>query len=93
VSDGRRGLSVAAVGLALVVPLLTRRLLGDDADWIQVLIFTYHDETTLGPVRRLVRRYPLRGFHAIHLGAALWLRKQIATPSVSWQAPGRGPWT
>jgi len=43
VSDGRRwlgrGLSVAAVGLALVVPLLTRRLLGDDEYWIQVLIW------------------------------------------------------
>jgi hypothetical protein len=34
VSDGRRGLSVAAVSLALVVPLLTRRPLGDDEDWI-----------------------------------------------------------
>jgi len=34
VSDGRCALSIAAVGLALVVPLLTRRLLGDDEDWI-----------------------------------------------------------
>jgi hypothetical protein len=46
VSDGRRwlgrGLGVAAIGLALVVPLLTRRLLGDDEYWIQVLIFAYH---------------------------------------------------
>ena len=33
-SDGRRRLGVAAVGLARVVPLLTRRLLGDDEDWI-----------------------------------------------------------
>src|SRR2546426_11051914 len=43
VSDERRwlgrGLSVAAIGLALVVPLLTRRLLGDDEYWIQVLIW------------------------------------------------------
>jgi len=39
VSDGRCALSVAAVGLALVVPLLTRRLLGDDEYWIQVLIW------------------------------------------------------
>ena len=42
-SDGRRwlgrGLGVAAVLLALVVPLLTRRLLGDDEYWIQVLIW------------------------------------------------------
>ena len=42
-SDGRRwvgrGLGGAAVLLALVVPLLTRRLLGDDEYWIQVLIW------------------------------------------------------
>ena len=59
-----------------------------EAEWPaydQVLV----DETTLGPVRRLVRRYPLRGFDAIHLGAALWLRKQIATPIEFWVSDER----
>jgi branched-chain amino acid transport system permease protein len=43
VSDARRwlgrGLAVAAVGFALVVPLLTRHLIGDDEYWLQVLIW------------------------------------------------------
>jgi branched-chain amino acid transport system permease protein len=43
VSDVRRalgrGLGVAAVVFALVVPLLTRHLIGDDGYWIQVLIW------------------------------------------------------
>jgi branched-chain amino acid transport system permease protein len=35
----RRGLGVAAVVFALVVPLLTRHFIGDDEYWIQVLIW------------------------------------------------------
>lgn len=47
------------------------------------------DDTTLAPVRRLVRRYPLRGFDAIHLGAALWLRDQVGAPLEFWVSDDR----
>lgn len=51
----------------------------------QVLV----DEATLATVRRLVRRYPLRGFDAIHLGAALWLREWLAMSIEFWVSDER----
>ena len=37
------------------------------------------DEATLKDVRSLVRRHSLRGFDAVHLSAALWLREELRT--------------
>jgi hypothetical protein len=51
----------------------------------QVLV----DEATLATVRRLVRRYSLRGFDAIHLGAALWLREWLAMSIEFWVSDER----
>ncbi len=51
----------------------------------QVLV----DGTTLTEVRRLVRRYPLRGYDAIHFAAALWLRDQIGNSIEFWVSDDR----
>jgi hypothetical protein len=37
------------------------------------------DRETSAGIRRIVLRHALRGFDAIHLSAALWLRDQIGT--------------
>ena len=55
------------------------------AAYDQVLV----DRATLTEVRRLVRRYPLRGYDAIHLAAALWLRDQIGSSIEFWVADDR----
>jgi predicted nucleic acid-binding protein len=47
------------------------------------------DEATLRDVRSLVRRHPLRGFDAIHLSAALWLRAQLGRPLEFWASDQR----
>jgi predicted nucleic acid-binding protein len=47
------------------------------------------DVATLADVRRLVQRYPLRGFDAIHLAAALWLRKELGRQVEFWAADDR----
>lgn len=47
------------------------------------------DNVTLSDVRRLVRRYPLRGYDAIHLAAALWLRREIGGPIEFWVSDDR----
>lgn len=60
-----------------------------EAEWPaydQILV----DPATLAEVRRLVRRYPLRGYDAIHLAAALWLQGQIGTSGIEfWVADDR----
>jgi predicted nucleic acid-binding protein len=43
----------------------------------------------LGGIRRLVHRHPLRGYDAIHLAAALWLKEQIGDPLEFWAADDR----
>jgi predicted nucleic acid-binding protein len=47
------------------------------------------DEATLKDVRSLVRRHALRGFDAIHLGAALWLRAELGRPIEFWASDQR----
>jgi predicted nucleic acid-binding protein len=47
------------------------------------------DEATLKDVRSLVRRHPLRGFDAIHLSAALWLRAELRHPIEFWASDQR----
>jgi predicted nucleic acid-binding protein len=47
------------------------------------------DEATLKDVRSLVRRHPLRGFDAIHLSAALWLRAELGRPLEFWASDQR----
>lgn len=59
-----------------------------EAEWAaydQILV----DRETLREVRRLVRRHPLRGYDAIHLAAALWLRGQIGESIEFWVADER----
>ncbi|MBI4572048.1 MAG: type II toxin-antitoxin system VapC family toxin [candidate division NC10 bacterium] len=51
----------------------------------QVLV----DNTTLADVRRLVWRHPLRGYDAIHLAAALWLRRQLGETIEFWVSDDR----
>ena len=47
------------------------------------------DDTTLKDVRSLVRRHSLRGFDAIHLSAALWLRGELGQPLEFWASDQR----
>jgi len=47
------------------------------------------DEATLKDVRSLVRRHSLRGFDAIHLSAALWLRAELGRPIEFWASDQR----
>ncbi len=42
------------------------------------------DGATLADIRRLVRKHPLRGYDAIHLAAALWLREQLDQAMEFW---------
>ncbi len=59
-----------------------------EAEWPaydQILV----DSATLATVRRLVRSHPLRGFDAIHLAAALWLREQLGDPMEFWASGER----
>jgi predicted nucleic acid-binding protein len=59
-----------------------------EAEWPaydQILV----DEDTLADTRRLVRRHALRGFDAIHLAAALWVRRQLDGPLEFWVADER----
>lgn len=68
--------------------LFRRSMSAFEAEWSaydQILV----DGATQAEVRRLVRRYPLRGFDAIHLAAALWLRGEIGEPLEFWVADDR----
>lgn len=59
-----------------------------EAEWPaydQILV----DNATLTDVRMLVRKHPLRGYDAIHLAAALWLRKQLDEPLEFWVSDER----
>jgi predicted nucleic acid-binding protein len=47
------------------------------------------DEATLKDVRSLVRRHSLRGFDAIHLSAALWLRAELGRSIEFWASDQR----
>lgn len=47
------------------------------------------DASTLTGVRRLVQRHPLRGFDAIHLAAAIWLKKEVGIQVEFWVADER----
>ena len=47
------------------------------------------DDATLKDVRSLVRRHSLRGFDAIHLSAALWLRGELGRPLEFWASDQR----
>ena len=47
------------------------------------------DGVTMADVLRLVRRYALRGYDAIHLSAALWARRQIDDPMEFWVSDER----
>lgn len=47
-----------------------------EMDWLVVREITVNSET-LAPVRELVEHVPLRGMEAIHLAAALWLRRKV----------------
>ena len=40
-------------------------------------------------VRALVRRHPIRGFDAIHLSAALWLRAELGQRIEFWASDQR----
>jgi predicted nucleic acid-binding protein len=59
-----------------------------DAEWPaydQILV----GEITLAEVRRLVQRHLLRGYDAIHLAAALWLRRQLGDQLEFWVSDER----
>ena len=43
----------------------------------------------MADVLRLVRRYTLRGYDAIHLSAALWVGRQIGDPLEFWASDDR----
>ena len=43
----------------------------------------------MADVLRLVRRYALRGYDAIHLSVALWARRQIDDPMEFWASDER----
>ena len=47
------------------------------------------DASTLTDVRRLVRRHPLRGFDAIHLAAAVWLKREVGSQVEFWVSDER----
>jgi predicted nucleic acid-binding protein len=47
------------------------------------------DRTTMADVSRLVRRYSLRGYDAIHLAAALWMKRQVGDPIEFWASDER----
>lgn len=47
------------------------------------------DGATMADVVRLVRRYTLRGYDAIHLAAALWVRGEIGDPIEFWVSDER----
>jgi hypothetical protein len=47
------------------------------------------DASTLAEVRRLVQRHPLRGFDAIHLAAAMWLKKEVGGQVEFWVSDER----
>ena len=47
------------------------------------------DASTLTYVRRLVQRHPLRGFDAIHLAAAIWLKKEVGSQIEFWVSDER----
>jgi predicted nucleic acid-binding protein len=47
------------------------------------------DASTLTDVRRLVRRHPLRGFDAIHLAAAVWLKREVGSQIEFWVSDER----
>lgn len=72
----------------LSMTLFRRSASAFEAEWSaydHVLV----DPATLAGVRRLVRRYPLRGYDAIHLAAALWLRGEIGDPLEFWVSDER----
>ena len=46
----------------------------------------------MADVLRLVRRYTLRGYDAIHLAAALWVRRRIGDPIEFWASDERLEW-
>lgn len=59
-----------------------------EADWPaydQILV----DDATLAEVRRLVVKYPLRAYDAIHLAAAIWLRQHLGDPMEFWVSDDR----
>ena len=59
-----------------------------DKEWLSfdhVLV----DPATLREIPRLVRRYPLRGYDAIHLAAALWIRQRMDRPVDFWVSDAR----
>lgn len=59
-----------------------------EAEWPaydQVLV----DGTTLADVGRLVRVHPLRGYDAIHLAAALWVKGHLGDPLEFWVSDDR----
>jgi predicted nucleic acid-binding protein len=47
------------------------------------------DRTTLAQIGRLVRAHALRGYDAIHLAAALWVKTQIGDGLQFWVADDR----
>jgi len=47
------------------------------------------DGATMADVRRLVRQHTLRGYDAIHLAAALWVRREIGDPIEFWVSDER----
>jgi predicted nucleic acid-binding protein len=55
------------------------------AAYDQILV----DRITLADIGRLVRVHPLRGYDAIHLAAALWVKTQIGDRLQFWVADDR----
>ena len=47
------------------------------------------DASTLTEIRRLVWRHPLRGFDAIHLAAAVWLKREVGSQVEFWVSDER----
>ncbi len=77
----RRERGISPVGFRAV----TQAFEGEWPSYDHVLV----DASTLTEVRRLVQRHPLRGFDAIHLAAAIWLKKEIGSRVEFWVSDER----
>ncbi len=90
-SRSQTGVFMSVVGYAEVLAILTRKtreghlpvaesqLLQDkfEDDWLFQVAHVEVGVGVLGPIRGLLKKHPLKGYDAIHLASALWLRDSV----------------